>query len=74
MVNEVITRQKRGRPVGSKDKNPRKRRGANESMEANDSKRDTLPVEEDRDIVRTSPVVQISDIIETPEDVQVPEK
>ena len=43
-------------------------------MEANDSNSDTLLVEEDRDIVRTPPVVQIFDIIETPEDVQVPEK
>ena len=43
-------------------------------MKANDSNGDTLPVEEDRDIVRTPPVVQISDIIETPEVVQVPEK
>ena len=42
-------------------------------MEANDSNSDTLPVEEDRDIVRTPPVVQIFDIIETPEVVQVPE-
>ena len=34
---------------------------------------DTLLLKKDRDTVRTPPVVQISDIIETPEDVQVPE-
>jgi hypothetical protein len=27
-TNEIITRMKRGRPIGSKDKNPRKRKGA----------------------------------------------
>ena len=34
---------------------------------------DALPIEEDRDIVRTLSIVQISDIIEMPEDVQVHE-
>ena len=45
--------QKHGRPVGSKDKNPRKRRRANDGKEAN-----TLLVEEDKDIVGIPKVVQ----------------
>ena len=28
-TNEIMARMKRGRPIGSKDKNPRKRKGAN---------------------------------------------
>ena len=60
IATEANTRQKRGRPVGSKDKNPRKRKEVN-----------TIPVE--KDIVKTPAVVQNSDIILTPENVQVPE-
>ena len=60
IATEANTRQKRGRPVGSKDKNPRKRKEVN-----------TIPVE--KDIVETPVVVQTSDIVLTPEDVQVPE-
>ena len=39
MSNESRARQKRGRPLGSKDKNPRKKRGANNQdghIEANE--------------------------------------
>ena len=57
IATEANTRQKRGRPVGSKDKNPRKRKEVNIPME--------------KDIVKTPAVVQNSDI--TPEDVQIPE-
>lgn len=36
-TNEIITRMKRGRPIGSKDKNPRKRKGAkNENGQVED--------------------------------------
>ena len=59
IATEANTRQKRGRPVGSKDKNPRKRKEVN-----------TIPVE--KDIVKTPAVVQNSDIVLMPEDVHVP--
>ena len=58
VATEANSRQKRGRPVDSKDKNPRKRKEVN-----------TIPVE--KDIVETPAVIQSSNI--TPEDVQVPE-
>ncbi|MED6191044.1 hypothetical protein PIB30_112169, partial [Stylosanthes scabra] len=44
-TTEIITRQKHGRPIGSKDKNPRKRRKTDDA--------NTLPVEEDKDKVKT---------------------
>ncbi|MED6117912.1 hypothetical protein PIB30_114508, partial [Stylosanthes scabra] len=65
MVNNANTSKTRGKPVGSKDKNPRKRRRANDGKEAN-----TLPVEENKDIIGTPEVVQSHDIIETSKDVQ----
>ncbi|MED6215471.1 hypothetical protein PIB30_113992, partial [Stylosanthes scabra] len=52
-ANNANTSKTRGRPVGSKDKNPRKRRRANDGKEAN-----TLPVEENKDIVGTPEIVQ----------------
>ena len=62
VATEANSRQKRGRPVGSKDKNPRKRKEVN-----------NIPVEKDKDIVKTHAVVQNSDIVLTLEDVQIPE-
>ncbi|MED6179257.1 hypothetical protein PIB30_115485, partial [Stylosanthes scabra] len=53
MVNIANTSKTRGRPVGSKDKNPRERRRASDGKEAN-----TLPVEKNKDIVGTPKVVQ----------------
>ncbi|MED6117188.1 hypothetical protein PIB30_107669, partial [Stylosanthes scabra] len=64
-TTEIITRQKRGRPVGSKDKNPRNRRKTDDA--------NTLPVEEDKDKVETPEVVQNHDIVEASKDVMVPE-
>ncbi|MED6215203.1 hypothetical protein PIB30_111126, partial [Stylosanthes scabra] len=58
---EIITCQKRGRPVGSKDKNPRKRRKTDDA--------NTLSVEEDKDKVETPEVVQNHDIVEASKDI-----
>ncbi|QHO17366.1 Copia-like polyprotein [Arachis hypogaea] len=58
IATEANTRQKPGRLVSSKDKNPRKRKEVN-----------NIPVE--KDIVETPAVVKNSDIVLTPEDVQV---
>ena len=52
-LNKLIAHKKHIRPVSSKYKNPQKRRRTNSFMEANDSKRDTILVEEDKEIERT---------------------
>ncbi|PIN26225.1 hypothetical protein CDL12_01027 [Handroanthus impetiginosus] len=58
-ANESKPRLKRGRPIGSKDKNPRKRKGANQ----------------DGHIMEAGPLEEVQDIAnhKTPEEVQVPE-
>ena len=58
VATEANSRQKRGRPVGSKDKNLRKRKEVN-----------TIPI--GKDIVETPEIVQNSNIVLTSEDVQV---
>ena len=35
VTNDSMARLKRGRPIGSKDKNPRKRKGADKSNDPN---------------------------------------
>ncbi|MED6201203.1 hypothetical protein PIB30_092624 [Stylosanthes scabra] len=64
MTTETSTRQKRSRPVVSKDKNPRKRINTNDGKDAN-----TLLAEENKNIVATPEAVQSHDIIETTKDV-----
>ncbi|MED6149122.1 hypothetical protein PIB30_059488, partial [Stylosanthes scabra] len=64
MTIEISTRHKRGRPVGSQNRNHRKRRNTNDSKDAN-----TLPTEENKNIVGTPNAVQSHDIIETSRDV-----
>ena len=62
-ANESKARQKRGRPIGSKDKNPRKKKG--QSMQV-DTSEFIIPEE------RVTKIIDITDEIST-KDVQVPE-
>ena len=57
--NKPETRMKRGRPIGSKDKNPRKRKGAMNQ----DGQNEDVTLEESQDIIKVT----------VPEETQVPE-